>query len=308
MYDVITIGSAVVDIVVHSDQFESHSVDNKVQLCQTYGDKVEIDSLTIFSGGGGSNTAVAFQRMGFKTAVIAELGRDAFADIVKKELETEGVSSALLIQERKEQTGGSIVLVGETGERVILVHRGAAAQLGPDDIPTSELEHAHWLHISSLAGQQEVLKKVFTIARHHAVRLSWNPGQAELALLKKIPLSELGIWCQVLFVNQEEWESIAKIHDQVREIIDQIVITNGKKGGHLLIKHHEPLAFAAKTVEVVDTTGAGDSFAAGYVSALLLEKSPRAAVEWGLLNATSNIQVVGAKTGLLTRAEVEKMV
>lgn len=307
MYDVITIGSAVVDIFVHSDQFESRPEGNKVQLCQTFGDKVEIDSFAVFSGGGGSNTAVSFQRMGFSTAVVAELGRDAFAEIVKRELDAEGVSTALLIQERKEQTGGSIVLVGETGERVILVHRGAAAQLGPEDIPVAELEHAHWLHVSSLAGQRPVLEKVFATARQRAVRVSWNPGQAELALLREVPLSELGITCQVLFLNQEEWESVAAVHDQLQEVIDQIVITNGKKGGQLLLKGAAPLTFEAKPVEAVDTTGAGDSFAAGYVSALLLERTPRVAVEWGLLNAAANIQVVGAKTGLLTRAEVEKM-
>jgi sugar/nucleoside kinase (ribokinase family) len=245
--------------------------------------------------------------MGFSTAVVAELGRDAFADIVEKELRAEGVSTELLIRERKEQTGGSIVLVGKDGERVVLVHRGAAAQLGPEDLPLAALRQAHWLHLTSVAGQRQVLESVFRVVKEHAVRLSWNPGKSELALLLKVPLAELGVSCDVLFVNQEEWESVAPVQSQLKEIINTIVITNGSKGGQVLIKGQDALTFEAKQVDVTDTTGAGDSFASGYVSALLLEKTPAVAVQWGLLNASANIKIVGAKTGLLTRDEIEKM-
>jgi ribokinase len=306
MYDVITIGSALVDIFVHSDQFQPQEKNDQDQLNLTFGDKVDIDSFAVYSGGGGSNTAVGFQRLGFSAAVVAELGRDAFADIVSKDLETERVSTALLVKERKEQTGGSIVLIGTKGDRVVMVHRGAAAQLGVEDLPVSELSRAHWLHLSSVGGQREVLRKVFSIAQEHSVQLSWNPGKAELALLRH-EISTLGVRCNVLFLNKEEWESVTAVHSQLQTMIEHIVITDGDKGGEVIIKEQTAHRFQAKPVKAVDTTGAGDAFASGYVSALLLEKPTPVAIEWGLLNASANIQVVGAKTGLLRRAEIEMM-
>jgi sugar/nucleoside kinase (ribokinase family) len=113
MYDVITIGSTVVDVFVHSDEFDLQHKDDKVWICQLYGDKVEIDGFEIFTGGGGGNTAVGFARAGFRTAVVSETGMDVFAQLVLKDFGNECVAQNLLVEEKKEQTGGSVVLVGK---------------------------------------------------------------------------------------------------------------------------------------------------------------------------------------------------
>jgi ribokinase len=113
MPDVISIGSALIDIFIHSDQFTIHQDQQNVLLCQDFGEKIEVESLTVHTGGGGSNTAVGFARMGFSTAIIAETGRDAFAQIVSSELEREQVDTSLLVREHKEQTGGSVILVSQ---------------------------------------------------------------------------------------------------------------------------------------------------------------------------------------------------
>jgi len=308
MYQVISIGAALVDIFVHSPQFQTTKVDGNVMLCQLYGDKVELDSFQIHTGGGASNTAVGLARLGFTTAVLAELGKDTLAKMVTENLEQEEVSTEFLIRERQEQTGGSVILVGNDGGRTVMVHRGAASQLDVKDLPREKLVTAEWWHLSNIAGRLTVLQTLFTLARLHKIGLSWNPGKAELLLLKQGQLHPAEVPCTLLFVNKEEWAVLEPVQSQLKEVIPQIIITDGARGGEILVKQAQPLKFKAATVTSKDDTGAGDAFAAAYVAAYLHLKHPVAAAAWGVANAASVVQQVGAKTGLLTSAQLEILV
>ncbi|HQM16063.1 MAG TPA: carbohydrate kinase family protein, partial [Candidatus Woesebacteria bacterium] len=121
MYQVITIGSALVDVFIHTRQFRVMATDQGDLLCQTHGGKTEVDNFNVYTGGGAGNTAVGFARLGFKTATICETGRDNFSYLVIKDLQDQGVSTELIVSEKQEQTGGSVVLIGADGERSILV-------------------------------------------------------------------------------------------------------------------------------------------------------------------------------------------
>ena len=106
MHDVLSIGSALIDIFIQSDQFELKSENDHVLLCQDYGNKLEVDSFHVLTGGGGSNTAVGFARAGFNAAVVCETGRDTLSQVVLQDFHQETVSTNYVIQEKKEQTGG----------------------------------------------------------------------------------------------------------------------------------------------------------------------------------------------------------
>lgn len=127
MYDVISIGSSLLDIFIKSDDLEADR-DGDQQIL-TYGDKMELSDFHLFTGGGASNTAVAFARLGLHAAVISETGRDEFANLIVSDFQKEGVATNLLIQEKLERTGGSVILVAKNSERVVMVHRGAASLL-----------------------------------------------------------------------------------------------------------------------------------------------------------------------------------
>ena len=105
MHQVITIGSALVDIFIHSPQFVPTKSKRGDLLCQLYGDKTEVDGFNVFTGGGGSNTAAGFARLGFKTAIMCETGRDGFARLVMQDFQDQQVSTQLVVEEKKEQTG-----------------------------------------------------------------------------------------------------------------------------------------------------------------------------------------------------------
>ncbi len=303
MLKIISIGSALVDIFIHSSHFQTSQEHGVAMLCQKLGEKLEVEGFEAHTGGGGTNTAVGFKRLGFDAAVLAETGRDAFAHIVESNLLQEEVDTSLLIREKKEQTGGSVILVGQDGGRTALVHRGAAAELGVYDLPRSTLSRANWIHLSSSGGRVDFLQTLFQIVKDNSIGLSWNPGRAELALLgRELIVKDLPI--KTLLLNAEEWESITALHDQLQSHVPEIVITNGSQGGKVLHKGKEH-AFVARSVNSVDDTGAGDAFAVGYIGARLRELPIEQAIKWGIANATSVVLRTGAKPGLLTRVRLE---
>jgi ribokinase len=305
MYDFISIGSSLVDMFVHSDKFSMKKLEGENQF-SIQGDKVEIESFVVKAGGGAANTAVGFSRLGFKAAIVSETGRDDFSDVIIHNLQKDGVDTKLIVKEKKEVTGGSVILVGQNGRRTVMVHRGAASMLDSFDIPVFWLSKARWVHLSSIAGRMGALKRIFELVKKNPdIRLSWNPGKSELKLIAEGKIKVEDIPCMILFLNDKEWEIVKKQQDELIKEIPQIVITKGSEGGEVYIHGKKDLRFLGAQAKSVDDTGAGDAFATGYVAAQFLNMQPKTSVEWGVRNAGSVIRYFGAQTGLLERQRIE---
>jgi len=305
MYQVITIGSALVDIFIHSDSFKSKPSNEGQLLCQVYGDKMEVDSFKVYSGGGATNTAVGFSRLGLTTAIVCETGRDHCSGIVMNDLIEESVETSLVIKEKKEQTGGSIILVGDDGGRTVMVHRGASSMLDSFDIPTYWLSKTSWVHLTSIAGREKTLEKIFSlITREANIGLSWNPGKAELSLLAQRKLLVKNIPCRLFFVNKQEWEMLGSVQEEILKHISQVVVTEGSKGGDVYLAGERKFHFPAEQTQSVDDTGAGDAFACAYTAGQILGKLPQESAKWGVRNSTNVIKYFGAKPGLLRREQI----
>lgn len=303
MFDVITIGSSLIDIFIASDDLEA-ARDGEQQVL-TYGDKVTLSDFHLYTGGGASNVAVSLARLGYQTAAISETGADEFSDLIIKDFEQEGVSTQLLIQEKLERTGGSVLLVAKGGARVAMTHRGAASLLDPYDIPSFWLSKANWVHLSSIAGQEETLRKIFqSLVRDQDTKLSWNPGKAELQLLldEKFNLAEIP--CEVFFVNDQEWAMVSDLQPEILAHFPQVVVTMGKAGGEIYLYGKKSFRYEGQATKLVDATGAGDAFAAAYIAALLDHREVSEAIVWGVRNASNVVAYFGAKTGLLRRSQM----
>ena len=157
-FDVISFGSAILDVfltspdikVIKSDQFFTGKA-----IAVPYGTKSEVDRLVICSGGGGTNTAVGFSRLGLKAAVVARCGWDFAGKIVRKEIKKEGVDDCFLVQLEGEQTDYSTFLVAPDGNRTILVYRGGT-RLEKSVIDFKNL-NSSWFYVSSLEGNLDLL-------------------------------------------------------------------------------------------------------------------------------------------------------
>lgn len=305
MYDFISIGSSLVDMFIHSDRFDVKQLKGE-NIFSIKGDKVEIESFVVKIGGGAANTSVGLSRLGFKTALISEIGKDDFAEVIVKNLQKENVDTHMVVKEKQERTGGSIILVGGGGNRTALVHRGAASMLDPYDIPPFWISKSRWIHLSSIAGRLQTLKKIFELVKINPdLKLSWNPGKSELALIAEGKIKVEDMSCLILFLNEKEWETVKKQQKQLIEEIPQIVITKGSEGGEIYIHGKKELKFYGAQAKSIDDTGAGDAFATGYIAGQFLNMHPKTSVEWGVRNAGSVIRYFGAQTGLLERSRIE---
>lgn len=300
MFDTISIGAATLDIFLKSDQFSLISQDQKEYLALEYGAKLDVGDFMMQSGGGATNTAVGFARCGLRAAALAEVGKDLAALAIIQELQREGVDLSLLVQERSEQTAVSALLIHEFGGRSVVTARGAARMLTEEDIPLERLQ-ANWIHLSSI-GNVNVIKKVAEHCKHNHIRFSWNPGGAELSAMETGELHLNEVFPTVFSVNEEEAQRILTAGYALETAGEIVIVTNGPEGGRWC-EHGHWTAFQPEPAAVVQETGAGDAFLAGVVSAYLHDRRTEEAMEWGKRNASSVVQHMGAKTGLLRRAD-----
>ncbi len=299
MFDIITIGSATADIFMKSAQFHLQPTSDGVLLCQEYGGKIDVDQFELQSGGAGTNTAVGFSRLGFKTATVVEIGKDVFAQVIWDDLKREKVNTDYVVAEKTEETAVSALLISAEGGRSALTHRGAASMLEARDLPWDVLNQTRWIHLSNVGANMELLSQLFTFLQKSSVGLSWNPGRKELELLAEHKLQVDHLACDILVMNKEEWQIVQSVQHHLLQKISQVIVTDGRRGGELYLKGQYQFHYTCPEIEVVQETGAGDAFTVGFVSAHLLGKDPQECSLWGVKNAASVVKHMGAKTGLL---------
>lgn len=311
MYDVITVGAAVRDVYVQSDQFRVTDVElepGSQSACFVLGDKIEIDKPIFGSGGGATNAAATFAHLGLNTACIAKIGQDAPGNDVLKDLSSHGVHTNLMVEDTKLTTGYSVLLTTGSGQRTAIVYRGASSKLDTNDLDWKRLK-ASWMYVTNLAGNIELLTHLFDHAIRQNMHVTWNPGSQELSKGMSI-LGPLIKRVTVLSLNREEALALTgATHNDMRELLRSCcdlgprvtIITDGKNGTYAVEQDRKAWRALPSNVPVVNATGSGDAFGSGFTAGLLEWDTVVNALQLGTLNAEAVIQKVGAKYGLLPR-------
>lgn len=312
-FDTISFGSAVLDAFVTSPDIKvvksAEFFTNKA-IAVPYGTKSEVERLVICSGGGGTNTAVGFSRLGLKAAVVARCGWDFAGKMVRQEIKKEGVHDQFLVQVEGEQTDYSTILVAPDGGRTILVYRGGT-RLEKSMISLEEL-NAFWFYLSSLEGNLDLVEELTHLAKKNHTKIAVNPGKKELAQKKK--LLKIAQDFDVLIVNREEAAQLLgltivdeKVFDKMCTALPQVlaVITDGKKGARLCVPGKGQLIIDGFKMKKVEATGAGDGFGAGLIAGLAKGWELEKALRLGVANGASAVTQFGAKAGLIKEKEVD---
>ncbi len=248
------------------------------------------------SGGGqAANTMYALARMGFRTAVIGGVGADAEGDSLLAGLAPVDTSHVV----RGGRTARCVVVLDERGERTILV-RPASEVPAPDPVAAwTALGGARCLHLTSLTHSQGLKAQrrlVETIPNH--VKLSFDPGElyCRLGARALAPILER---TYVLFLGEREAEllvgsSDAEGCDKLLSLGPSLVVCKrGAQGVEVLTADGQRFAIAAKDVALVDPTGAGDVFAAGFLAGLLLGQDLQRCAALGTEAAAQSITSYG---------------
>lgn len=316
-FDIVTIGSATVDHFADTDS-ELIKIDTRHSheelIAFPLGSKLLINELKTTVGGGGTNTAVAFAHLGLKTAYLGKLGEDAAGGFVLDLLKREQIE---FIGVREGQTGFSVILNSIEDDRTILAFKGANDHLRPHDIPEFQ---AQWLYISSMLG--ESWDTVVELVAQRNIKVAFNPSnyQADKGYQALAPLIDK---VHILIMNREEackllGRNCHDAHDPVELIRTLhkmppaiVVITDAAAGAYACDGENLYHGLPSANLKIVETTGAGDAFAATFTAATIKGCSLAKALDLAMTNAESVLQHKGAKELLLhwdelvTRTEFE---
>jgi ribokinase len=309
MHDIVTLGSATVDVFVKTRKPQIVKHRQHEDVCYAIGEKVLVDDLHVDTGGGGTNTAVAFSRLGLKTGWVGKLGKDLHAKTVLDEMKREKVNA--MVSRGTGMTGYSVILTGLEHDRTILAYKGVNDKLSSADVPWKKLG-TKWLYLSAMLGKSfDTLVKAAQFAKQNNIKYAFN---ASMYLARQ---GVKALWpiikdCDVLVLNREEAQALLGTQKRCRDMLPELqkyakiaVITDGPRPAHAYngIEHYE---ITPPDIKVVETTGAGDAFASGFVAGLIVKKDIAAALQWAMAESCSVIQHIGAKQKLLTRKEIER--
>lgn len=242
-----------------------------------------------FGGGMAANTAYALSCLGIPVALVGRVGNDDNGQFLLESLA--GVDLAHVIVQG--ESGRAYILADPEGERTILVAPNTNEELGEGDIPWETLDHAPFLHLTAFVGDGPLALQGKIAGRvPEAVRLSLDPG--ELYARRGWPAIENILdHLETLLVTETEWRMLGGemgVHPSWAPPV--VVIKRGTRGARLLtpLRHLDfPVELAG---DLVDTLGAGDVFAAGYIAGRLSGLHLNACVRLG--NRAASVSLRGA--------------
>jgi ribokinase len=301
MADVVALGDVNVDIIAH---FRSYPAKGEDALAST---------TEIHCGGSAANTAMALSRMGIEASLIARVGPDSWALKALHCLSEARVIPTSLQRDPAAMTGLMYVVVTPDGERTILGHRGANVFTDPNQIQEEEIQGAILFHLSGYAlladPQRSAALLALEMACRHGLTVTLDPGmsvpQAALDEMRAL-LPAVNILMPSLVEARQLTDSNTP-EDCARALLDrgvEVVALKLGREGCLVGSDQGFFRVPAFAVEARDTTGAGDSFAAGFVAGFL------GGLDWvgaGVLgNAMGALAAaqVGAATAFPTAREV----
>jgi sugar/nucleoside kinase (ribokinase family) len=264
-----------------------------------------VEEIRITAAGSAGGTAVTLAKLGAKVSSAGAIGSDAVGEMLTGLLDRGGVDTADLIRRDDVQTSASVLPIRPNGERPALHVVGANATYGPDDAPWDAIAGATHLHLGGpefMGG--EAAARILAHARGHGVTTSADilaPGEQAGDLMDWIApaFGELDYLLpndeQVLGLTGEE-DLVAGCRALIRRGVGCVVATRGADGVVIVDEEgSEPVP--AFEVEVVDTTGCGDAFSAGFLRGLSLGRSRRDAATLGCAAAAMVAQGLGTDYG-----------
>jgi len=295
---IVVVGSSNMDMVVKTDHIPAP------------GETVLSGSFFMNPGGKGANQAVAVARLGGEALFISKLGNDVFGKQFSRLLNEEGIDTHHLLSDEDLPSGVALITVDKAGENSIVVAPGANAHLLSKDMDAAltEIANAHILLVQ-LEIPMETVDYVVRFAAGKGVKVILNPAPANI-------LSQELLQCvYILTPNKKEASMIAGIDVTDMESakaaariicakgVKNVVITMGALGA-LIHKDGDFSVVAARKVETVDTTAAGDVFNGALAVAVSEDKSLEEAVDFACEAAAISVTRLGAQSSIPYRTEL----
>jgi len=289
MLDLISIGALNIDLIARVSRFPVAD------------EEVAVQDLEISHGGSAANVAVGVSRLGYSSGFVGMVGSDQFGEMLIEDLKREGVDVSHLI--RTEGNSGLVfAVINPAGERILYSSTGVSSKFDRSLMPVDYIKGARFLHLTSIIGEKAIdtLEFASSVACDNNIKVILDPGSM-LAEKGCKALSGILGNCYLITPSQIEANMLTGLQgeDAGRRLLEygpKAVIITGGAEGCLLITKDLTRDVPALRSKAVDTTGAGDSFAAGLISAFLENKGLEEATEFATLVASISVTRRGART------------
>jgi len=312
-YDVLGIGNAIFDVLVKTDEkFLAHhgmtkgsmSLVDEARAASIYRD---MGPATTMSGGSAANTIVGVASFGARAAYVGKVKQDEVGKLYTHDIRAAGVTFDTKPATDGAATGCSYILVTGDGERTMNTYLGAAQALSPGDIDPAEIAAARIVYLEGYLWDPKEAKDAFvkaaTIAHGAGRQVALTLSDAFCVDRYRDEFVELmrkGT-VDLVFANEAELHSLYQTSDfdtalqALRKDIKLGIVTRSEKGCIVASRDRVVSVPASPIKELVDTTGAGDLFAAGFLFGLVRNAGHENAGRLGALAAAEVIQHVGAR-------------
>ncbi len=254
---------------------------------------------SLASGGSAANTIYGLAMLGTGSGYIGSIGKDELGDFFENDMKSAGITTFL--SRRDSPTGTALALITPDSERTFATHLGAAVELNAEDLDPA---YFHGYDILYLEGYQiynmPLVEKACRIAREINMKIaldlaSYNVVESNLKEFREI----IGKYVDIIFANEEEakaytGQSISEALDTLSGICEIAVIKAGAEGSWIK-RGQEIIKIGAAEVSVIDTTGAGDIYAAGFLFGYSNDCDLEICGQYGSLLAGRVIEILGAR-------------
>jgi sugar/nucleoside kinase (ribokinase family) len=267
---------------------------------------------SISCGGSAANTITGAAKLGVPSAFIGKINNsDETGVLYQRDMESYGVEALLLRDE--EASGQAIAFVTPDGERTFATYLGAAANLRMEELSDELFKGYDLFYIEGyLVYNQDLIASAVRMAKANGLKValdlaSYNVVEDNLAFLNDL----LGNYVDLVFANEEEAKALTGMEpeaalEKLASKVETAVVKIGSKGA-LAKRGPEKVRVPAIQANCLDTTGAGDLFAAGFIFGMHLGKSLEECTRFGTVTAGKVIEVMGPKMSSETWTEINSL-
>ena len=305
---ILGIGNAIVDVICKVD--DQYLINNQLtKSTMKLVDEIEFKKLLstlnieeTVSGGSVANSIVGLSQLGNDVGFIGKVNDDELGQKYENGLKKENVNYLYLKKTEQIPTGTCLVLITPDSERTMCTFLGIAGKISENDINEQIIKKAEITLLEGYLWDEGEPKKAFNKAINNSNKVAMS--LSDLFCVERHKDQFLGLVknkLDIVFANEQEILSLTNstsFDDAVaysKELGKNIVITRGEKGA-ISIKDNEINEFSAKkNLKIVDLTGAGDLFAAGYLHGLINKMSMKECLAKGIALSSKIIQKIGAR-------------
>ena len=311
--DLVGIGNAIVDIVSNiDDEFLTRNLLKKgsmnlINLQDSSNILNDCNIIKKVSGGSAANTVVSLANLGNNVEFIGRIKDDEFGNFFSKDIKESGATFNSKYVETRESSAHSVILITPDAQRTMCTYLGASTEFEPDDINYESIKLSKYLYLEGYLWDSELAKKAFIkaakIAKESKTKIILSLSDAFCVDRHRESFLDLiNDFVDILFCNEEEVKSLFKINDlekckiKIKSLCELTAITLGEKGSLIVNKNKTELIKPFLFGKAIDTTGAGDVFAGGFIHGLINNLSLNDCGQIGSICAGHIVSQIGSRS------------